>query len=156
MPHPLREWSHKSAATLPNFFWNLMLWPCCWLTQTHGSGHGECWMFLRLWRMCKNVFSWRAKARKCKNFFGSHLVFIKCCEKCTKATKVCSWTFSDRAQQKLTKFFEFFNMALFHHILALLCLKQVLLLWCQMVSLVVKGLTDGKGNFLKVAGYTLA
>ena len=64
-------------------------------------------MLLKLWRMGKNVFSWRPQATKCHKFPGGHLIFM---ETRIEATEVPHCTFGGRAQQKLTGFFTgFFN-----------------------------------------------
>ena len=57
----------------------LMHWAGCWLTQTHSTRHGAVLnVSSELWRMRKNMFSWRPQASKmlviCWRRFGFHKI----------------------------------------------------------------------------------
>ena len=54
----------------------------------------------------ENVFSKRPEAVKCSNFYGSHFVFLKCCEFCNEAIEMpVANTFSGGRAPKTTGFF---------------------------------------------------
>ena len=79
-------------------------------------------MLLQLWRMCKNVFSWRPQATKCQKCMVAILFSQNMMKIHIEATEMPHCTFSDRARRNslvFVWFFVFFNMAKFCQILTL-------------------------------------